>query len=69
MIPIARPLIGDDEKNAVLEVMSSGQFAQGPKVREFEAQLVVLNTASPLHPVPVPCMLLYWQTKSDPVMK
>jgi perosamine synthetase len=42
MIPIARPLIGDDEKNAVLEVLSSGQLAQGPKVREFESQFADL---------------------------
>lgn len=42
MIPIARPLIGDDEQKAVMEVMSSGQVAQGPKVREFEAQFAKL---------------------------
>jgi dTDP-4-amino-4,6-dideoxygalactose transaminase len=42
MIPIARPIIGDDEKNAVLEVLSSGQLAQGPKVREFESQFADL---------------------------
>ena len=42
MIPIARPLIGDDEQKAVMEVMSSGQIAQGPKVREFEAQFAEL---------------------------
>jgi len=36
VIPIARPLIGDDEKASVLEVLNSGQLAQGPKVREFE---------------------------------
>lgn len=38
MIPIARPLIGDDEKKAVQEVLSSGMIAQGPRVREFEQQ-------------------------------
>lgn len=42
MIPIARPLIGDDEQKAVMEVMSSGQVAQGPKVREFEAKFAEL---------------------------
>ncbi len=36
MIPIAKPLIGKEERNAMLEVMASGQLAQGPKVREFE---------------------------------
>ena len=38
MIPIARPLIGDDEKAAVMAVLNSGQLAQGPKVHEFEAR-------------------------------
>ncbi len=36
MIPIARPNIGEEEKRAVLEVLESGQFAQGAKVAEFE---------------------------------
>jgi perosamine synthetase len=36
MIPIAKPLIGDDEKKAVMEVLDSGMIAQGPKVKEFE---------------------------------
>lgn len=36
MIPISRPLIEDEEKNAVLAALSSGQLAQGPRVREFE---------------------------------
>ena len=36
MIPIAKPLIGDEEKQAVLEVLDSGMLAQGPRVREFE---------------------------------
>jgi dTDP-4-amino-4,6-dideoxygalactose transaminase len=37
LIPIAQPLIGDEEKQAVLEVLESGQLAQGAKVRELEA--------------------------------
>ena len=36
MIPIARPLIGEKEKQAVIAVLESGQLAQGAKVREFE---------------------------------
>ena len=36
-IPIARPLIGDEEKRAVLEVLDSGQLAQGPRTEAFEA--------------------------------
>ncbi len=37
-IPIARPLIGDAEKAAVLAVLDSGQLAQGAKVRELETR-------------------------------
>ncbi len=36
MIPIAKPLIGDEEKQAVLEVLDSGMLAQGPRVEAFE---------------------------------
>jgi len=36
MIPIAKPLLGKEEIDAVKEVMSSGMIAQGPKVEEFE---------------------------------
>ncbi|GAB7095377.1 DegT/DnrJ/EryC1/StrS family aminotransferase [Halolamina litorea] len=36
MIPIADPDIGDDEIEAVRDVMESGQLADGPAVREFE---------------------------------
>lgn len=36
MIPIAKPLIGEEEKQAVLEVLESGILAQGPRVRAFE---------------------------------
>lgn len=37
MIPIAHPLIGQEEKQAVLEVLDSGILAQGPRVAAFEA--------------------------------
>ncbi len=36
MIPIAKPLIGPEEKQAVLEVLDSGILAQGPCVQAFE---------------------------------
>lgn len=36
MIPIARPIIGEEEKKAVLKVLDSGIIAQGPKVKAFE---------------------------------
>ncbi len=36
MIPIAKPNIGEEEKKAVLDVLSSGMIAQGKKVLELE---------------------------------
>ena len=36
MIQIAKPLIGEEEKKAVLDVLNSGNIAQGPKVEKFE---------------------------------
>lgn len=33
---MGRPLLGEEEKNAVLGVLDSGMLAQGPKVKEFE---------------------------------
>ena len=36
MINMAKPQIGDDEKQAVLEVLDSGIIAQGPRVKAFE---------------------------------
>ncbi|MDW8065736.1 MAG: DegT/DnrJ/EryC1/StrS family aminotransferase [Anaerolineae bacterium] len=36
MIPIAKPLIGDEEKQAVLEVLESGFLTQGPRVQALE---------------------------------
>ncbi|MEA2055559.1 MAG: DegT/DnrJ/EryC1/StrS family aminotransferase [Candidatus Thermoplasmatota archaeon] len=36
MISIAKPLIGEEEKKAVLEVLDSGMIASGPRTKEFE---------------------------------
>lgn len=36
MIPIAKPLIGEEEINAVTEVLRSGAIAEGQKVKDFE---------------------------------
>lgn len=36
MIPVAKPCVGQDEENAVLEVLRSGWLSQGPRVAEFE---------------------------------
>jgi perosamine synthetase len=38
MIPISKPYIGLEEKEAVLAVLESGMLAQGPRVAEFERQ-------------------------------
>ena len=35
-IPIAKPNLGEEEKRAVLDVLESGQYAQGAKVVELE---------------------------------
>jgi perosamine synthetase len=35
-IPLARPVIGEAEERAVLEVLRSGQLSLGPRVGEFE---------------------------------
>jgi dTDP-4-amino-4,6-dideoxygalactose transaminase len=37
MINIAKPMIGEEEKRAVLEVLNSGIIAQGPRVKQFES--------------------------------
>jgi dTDP-4-amino-4,6-dideoxygalactose transaminase len=36
VIPIARPQMGEEEKQGVWDAMASGSLAQGPRVREFE---------------------------------
>ncbi len=38
MIPIARPLIEENEKQAVIDVLDSGMIAAGEYVNKFEAQ-------------------------------
>lgn len=35
-IPLTRPVLGDDEQNAVASVLASGFLVQGPQVAEFE---------------------------------
>lgn len=44
-IPIARPLIGDEEKALVMSVLESGQLAQGKWVAEFEQQFASYHGA------------------------
>jgi len=38
MISIAKPLVGKEEKQAVMKVIESGMIACGPRVEEFEKQ-------------------------------
>jgi dTDP-4-amino-4,6-dideoxygalactose transaminase len=38
MIPLARPIVGDDEVQAVERVLRSGALAQGPEVARFESE-------------------------------
>jgi perosamine synthetase len=38
-IPIAQPMLGDEERTAVDRVLASGRLAQGPEVEAFEGEL------------------------------
>jgi len=72
MINISRPQIGEEEKAAVMQVLDSGQLAQGPKVKEFENQfaawcgakyaVATSSGTSALH-------TLCWHTELGRVMK
>ena len=42
MIPIAYPLLGAEEHEAVLRVLASGQLAQGEQVAAFEKRFAAL---------------------------
>ncbi len=42
MIPISRPYIGPEEKDAVLAVLDSGYLVQGPRTAELEARFAAL---------------------------
>lgn len=42
-IGIAKPYIGETEKQAVMEVLNSGQLAQGAKVQEFEERFAAYH--------------------------
>ena len=42
MIPIAKPIIGKEEQDAILEVINSGQLVQGARVHEFESRFARL---------------------------
>jgi dTDP-4-amino-4,6-dideoxygalactose transaminase len=38
MIPMVKPFLGEEEREAVIAVLASGQLAQGARVAEFEAR-------------------------------
>jgi dTDP-4-amino-4,6-dideoxygalactose transaminase len=44
-IPIAKPFVGEEERKAVIEVLSNGQLSQGPKVAEFEQVFAAMHGA------------------------
>src|SRR5258706_13712564 len=44
-IGIAKPFIGDEEKQAVLAVLDSGQLIRGAKVAEFEQAFAAYHGA------------------------
>lgn len=42
MIPISKPYIGEEEKQAVIEVLESGMLVQGPRTAALEEQFAAL---------------------------
>ncbi|MGQ0605200.1 MAG: DegT/DnrJ/EryC1/StrS family aminotransferase [Anaerolineales bacterium] len=42
MIPISKPFIGEEEKQAVMEVLDSGMLVQGPRVAKLEEKFATL---------------------------
>jgi perosamine synthetase len=47
LIPLARPVLGEREERAVIEVLRSGQLSLGPRLEEFERQFAA-RVAAPL---------------------
>lgn len=46
LIPLARPVLGEEEERAVIEVLRSGQLSLGPRVPEFETRFAARLGAS-----------------------
>ncbi len=47
LIPLARPVLGEAEERAVIEVLRSGQLSLGPRLAEFE-RLFAAHVGAPL---------------------
>lgn len=45
IIPFGKPIIGEEEKKVVCEVMDSGIMAHGPKIKEFETSFADFTKA------------------------
>lgn len=44
-IPFGRPIFGDEERNALLDVLESGTLVHGPKVKQFEQAFMQFTKA------------------------
>lgn len=44
-IPFGKPVIGEEEEQAVLDVLRSGTLVHGPKAKEFESQFAAYTAA------------------------
>jgi perosamine synthetase len=45
-IPLARPVLGEEEERAVIEVLRSGQLSLGPRLEQFEYEFAAFLGAS-----------------------
>src|SRR3989338_5699587 len=74
MIRIAQPVFGQEEKNAVIEVLESGQLAEGPRVEVFEKEFAkyigtkfAIATNSGTAALHVSCLSLELENKDEVV--
>ena len=64
-IPFGKPMIGSEEKDAVLAVLDGPTLVHGPKTKEFEAAFAAYTKAHQAvrsHPVRLGCIwsILIW---------
>ena len=50
-IPFGKPMLGDEERNAVLDVMASGLLVHGPRVKAFEEEFAQFSGSPYCHAV------------------